>query len=90
MNKYTIEDELRQVERLREQYPPGTRIQCIQMDDPYHAVAPGSIGTVDHVDDAGTIHMSWENGSSLGLIPGEDHFKIIGRLEHNKSKGQER
>lgn len=36
MNKYTIEDELRQVERLREQYPPGTRIQCIQMDDPYH------------------------------------------------------
>ena len=37
MNKYTIEDELRQVERLREQYPSGTKIQCIQMDDPYHA-----------------------------------------------------
>lgn len=37
MYKYTIEDELRQVERLRGQYPPGTKIQCIQMDDPYHA-----------------------------------------------------
>lgn len=90
MNKYTIDDELKQVERLRELYPPGTKIQCIQMNDPYHAVAPGSIGTVDHVDDAGTIHMYWENGSSLGLISGEDRFKIIGRSERNKSKGQER
>lgn len=90
MNKYTIYYELRQVERLRKQYPPGTKIQCIQMDDPYHAVAPGAIGTVDHVDDVCTIHMSWENGSSLGLIPGEDHFKIIEKSEHNKSKSQER
>lgn len=89
MNKYTIDNELRQVERLRELYPPGTKIQCIKMDDPYHAIAPGSIGTVDYVDDAGTIHMSWENGSSLGLIPGEDCFKIIGQSERNKSKGQE-
>ena len=38
MNKYTIDNELRQVERLRELYPPGTKIQCIKMDDPYHAV----------------------------------------------------
>ena len=89
MNKYSIGNELRQVERLKKQYTPGTKIQCIQMDDPYHAVAPGSIGTVDHVDDAGTIHMSWENGSSLGLIPGEDHFKVNGKSEHNKSKNQE-
>ncbi|WP_279139367.1 DUF4314 domain-containing protein [Faecalicoccus pleomorphus] len=90
MNKYTIDNELRQVERLRELYPPGTKIQCIKMDDPYHAVALGSIGTVDYVDDAGTIHISWENGSSLELIPGEDHFKIIEKSEHNKSKSQER
>lgn len=39
MNKYSIGNELRQVERLKKQYPPGTKIQCIQMDDPYHAVA---------------------------------------------------
>ena len=90
MNKYTIDNELRQVERLRELYPPGTKIQCIKMDDPYHAIAPGFIGTVDYVDDAGTIHMSWENGSSLGLILGGDRFKIIGRSERNKSKVQER
>ena len=90
MNKYTINNELRQAERLRELYPPGTKIQCIKMDDPYHAIAPGSIGTVDYVDDSGTIHMSWENGSSLGLIPGEDRFKIIGKSKRVKSKGSER
>lgn len=90
MNKHTIEDELRQVERLRKQYPPGTKIQCIQMDAPYHTVAPGSIGTVDHVDDVGTINMSWENESSLGLIPGEDRFKIIKKSKRNKLKGRER
>ena len=88
MNRYAICDELRQTERLKEKYPPGTKIECIQMDDPYHAVAPGSIGTVDHVDDAGTIHMSWENGSSLGLIPGVDRFRIIGKAEDNKHKSQ--
>lgn len=90
MNYYKFQNEEKRIEQLREQYPPGTKIQCIQMDDPYHAIAPGSIGTVDHVDDAGTIHMSWENGSSLGLIPGKDRFKIIGKSERTKSKGQER
>ena len=67
MSYYKFQNEEKRIELLREQYPPGTKIQCIQMDDPYHAIAPGSVGTVDHVDDAGTIHMSWENGSSLGL-----------------------
>ena len=89
MNRYVIYDELRQTERLKEKYPPGTKIECIQMNDPYRAVAPGSIGTVDHVDDAGTIHVSWESGSGLGLIPGEDHFRIIEKAEHNKQKSQE-
>lgn len=90
MSYYKFQNEEKRIEQLREQYPPGTKIQCIQMDDPYHAIAPGSVGTVDHVDDAGTIHMSWENGSSLGLIPGEDRFKVIGKSERTKSKGQER
>lgn len=86
MNKSTINDNLRRIEKLREQYPPGTKIQCIQMNDPYHPIAPDSIGIVDYVDDVGTIHMSWENGSSLGLIPGEDCFTIIRRAEHNKTE----
>jgi hypothetical protein len=37
----------------------------------------GLEGTVNSVDDAGQIHVSWENGSTLALIEGVDAFKII-------------
>lgn len=40
-------------------------------------VPSGTKGIVDYVDDAGTIHMKWSNGSKLGLVVGEDDFKII-------------
>ena len=57
-------------------YPPGTRLELISMDDP-HAIPPGSRGTVDHVDDMGTIHMRWDSGRSLGIVPGEDSFRKL-------------
>ena len=57
-------------------YPPGTRLELISMDDP-QAIPPGSRGTVDHVDDMGTIHMRWDSGRSLGLVPGEDNFRKL-------------
>lgn len=63
-----------QVEYLRKQYPKGTKLKCHHMEDPFHPVPSGTIGEVDHIDDAGQIHMKWENGSSLALIPGEDSF----------------
>ena len=63
-----------EVERLRRQYPSGTRIKCIHMNDDCYPVPDGTYGTVQFVDDAGTIHVGWENGSSLGLVPGEDQF----------------
>lgn len=59
---------------IREQYPEGTKIRLIHMDDEYHPVPDGTIGTVTYVDDIGTIHMRWNTGSSLGLVPGEDRF----------------
>lgn len=64
------------VKMYKEMYPVGTRIELISMADDY-AVAPGTKGTVAHVDDMGTIHMKWDNGRTLGLIPGEDSFKVI-------------
>ena len=63
-----------EVERLRRQYPPGTKIKCIHMNDDCHPVPDGALGTVQFVDDAGTIHVGWDNGSSLGLVPDEDQF----------------
>ena len=66
-----------EVDRLREKYPKGTRIQLGYMKDDYSPLTPGSEGTVTHVDDAGQIHMAWDSGSSLALIPGEDVFTKI-------------
>ena len=58
-------------------YPPGTRLDLISMGKDPDPVPPGSRGTVDHVDDMGTIHMRWDSGRSLGLIPGEDSFRKL-------------
>ncbi len=67
---------------IRSQYPPGTRIRLQQMNDPYAPVPPGTEGIVDCVDDIGQIHMKWDNGRTLALIPGEDSFtKIAPKLE---------
>ena len=62
--------------RLREKYPKGTRIHLIHMHDKWGCRLDGSLGTVDHIDDAGTIHIHWDMGSSLGLIPNEDEFEV--------------
>lgn len=62
---------------IKEQYPPGTRIRLNSMEDPYAPVAPGTEGVVDFVDDIGTIHMKWDNGRSLGIVPGEDSFSVL-------------
>ena len=64
------------VEELRKKYPKGTRIHLIHMHDNWGCKLDGSFGTVDRVDDAGTIHMHWDMGSSLGLIPDEDEFEV--------------
>ena len=67
------------VERLRKRYPAGTRIMLDHMDDPYHPITPGTVGTVSHVDDVGTIHMKWDNGSTLGICPETDGFHVVGK-----------
>ena len=42
-----------------------------------YPILPGTVGVVTHIDDAGSIHMRWENGSSLSLIPEVDSFKAV-------------
>ena len=71
---FSTESEIRY---LRECYPAGTRIRLDYMDDPYAPVEAGTEGTVVCVDDAGSIHMDWDNGRSLALIAGVDLFHKI-------------
>ena len=65
------------VKFIQEQYPPGTRIRLNSMNDPYAPVTPGTEGVVDVVDDDGQLHMKWDNGRTLALIPGEDSFTVL-------------
>lgn len=64
------------IKLLKEKYPEGTKIRLICMDD-FQAVPSGTVGTVRKVDDMGTIHVLWDNGSTLGVIDGVDSFKVV-------------
>ena len=65
------------VSYLRSQYPRGTRVQLVHMNDPYSSLRPGDKGTVEFIDDIGTIFCIWDNNSTLGVIYNEDAIKII-------------
>ena len=64
------------VELLRKQYPKGTKIELLEMDD-VQAPPVGTVGTVQGVDDLGSLLVRWENGSSLSVIDGVDRVKKI-------------
>ena len=64
------------IAELREQFPKGCRVELIRMDDP-QAPPVSTKGTVTHIDDIGTIHVKWDNGSGLGVVYGEDECRIL-------------
>ena len=64
------------VKRIRKQYPAGTRIELIRMEDE-QAPPIGTNGTVVGVDDIGSIMVHWDNGSSLNVVYGEDRCRKI-------------
>lgn len=85
---YTVDDFLREINAAKnpppdviaerkKAFPTGTRLKLIEMRDPEIPVASGTCGSVDHVDDVGTIHMAWDNGRTVGLIPEVDSFEKI-------------
>ncbi len=65
------------IECLKKEYPEGTRVELISMNDKYRKLDKGERGTVITVDDIGTIHVAWDSGSTLGIVYGEDHCKKV-------------
>jgi hypothetical protein len=47
------------------------------MNDPYTKLKQGDTGTVTALDDAGTLHINWDGGSTLGIVYGEDECKLL-------------
>ena len=65
-----------QLQRLRKEYPKGSRVELVQMDDS-QAPPIGTLGTVIGVDDIGSIMVHWDNGSGLSVVWGEDSCRRI-------------
>lgn len=38
---------------------------------------PGEKGTIDRIDDMGTLHMQWDSGRTLGVVLGEDEVEKV-------------
>lgn len=63
------------VKNLKAKYPAGTVVVLDHMDDK-QAPPAGTKGTVTIVDDIGQIHVDWENGSTLAIVPEADSFHM--------------
>lgn len=66
----------RTVEERKAQFPKGSRVKLIFMDDS-QAPNPGTLGTVKGVDDIGSILVDWDSGSSLNVLQGIDRIEIV-------------
>lgn len=64
------------VEQVRRQYPVGTRVELVEMDD-FQAPPIGTKGTVEGVDDTASLLVAWDNGSRLNVVYGEDEVRKI-------------
>lgn len=79
----------RQAERYKTTYPPGTRIMLLSMGSDPCPVEDYTRGTVELVDDMGTLHCSFDHGRSFGLVPGEDSFRKLTEEELMQEQTEE-
>lgn len=65
------------VERIRREYPAGTRVELVRMDDvqapPAGTKAPSKAWMIP-----APSSCSWDNGSGLNVVYGEDVVKKVG------------
>ena len=64
------------VEKVRAEYPIGTRVELVKMDD-VQAPPVGTKGTVKGVDNTASLLVDWDNGCGLNVIYGIDKVRKI-------------
>jgi len=64
------------IDSLKKEYPVGTRVELVHMDDP-QAPAKGTLGTVKGVDDIGSLLVAWDNGGRLNVLYGIDEVRKV-------------
>ena len=64
------------IEKLKQQYPVGTRVILRKMDD-CQAPPIGTKGTVQGVDDAASLLVKWDNGCGLNVVYGVDEVENL-------------
>ena len=65
------------IDRLREEFPAGCRVELLKMEDEPQAPPIGTLGTVVGVDAAATIHVNWDTGCGLGIAYGADECRRV-------------
>ena len=84
-----LEQMRRKSERMKELFPPGTRIVLEHMDDPYHPIPPGTRGTVELIDANGTVFPKWDNGSGLGTPEELEEERLAAEQENRNDIGMQ-
>lgn len=73
MNYITIKD----ISKIRDMYKRGVRVELLKMNDPCSSLKAGDQGTVQSVDNTGTIHIKWDNGVCGGIMYGDERYVFI-------------
>ena len=71
--------EKEKIEKIREEYPVGSRIELVKMDDP-QAPPIGTRGTVLGIDDIGSLLVKWDTGGRINVLLEEDECKKLTKI----------
>lgn len=78
----------RQAPSIRRDYPPGTRVLLLHMQEELHPIEDNTKGTVLSVDDIGDIECQFDNGRIMRLLPDADSFRKLTPEELQEEQAQ--